>query len=93
MLGQIWTLRYPEVVATARALDLVGADALFISCTNVPTYDVLAPLQDELGIPVLSANQVTMRAAVRRAELAIAGVAAEFEESVRSAEQADGAAA
>jgi maleate isomerase len=42
------------------------ADALFISCTNLPTYDVIPQLEAELRIPVLSANQVTMWAALRR---------------------------
>ena len=33
---------------------------MFISCTNLPTYDVIADLEHELGKPVLAANQVTM---------------------------------
>jgi maleate isomerase len=41
-------------------------EALFISCTNLPTYDVIAQLEAELRIPVISANQVTMWAALRR---------------------------
>ena len=41
-------------------------DALFISCTNLPTYDVIPQLEAELRMPVLSANQVTMWAALRR---------------------------
>jgi maleate isomerase len=43
-----------------------AADALFISCTNLPTYDVIPQLEAELRIPVISANQVTMWAALRR---------------------------
>jgi maleate isomerase len=39
---------------------------VFVSCTNLPTYDVIAPMEAELGIPVLTANQVTMWAALRR---------------------------
>jgi maleate isomerase len=37
-----------------------GADieALFISCTNLRTLGVISPLEDALGIPVLSSNQV-----------------------------------
>jgi len=34
------------------------ADALFISCTNIRALDVLTPLEEALGIPVLSSNQV-----------------------------------
>jgi maleate isomerase len=33
-------------------------DGLFLSCTNLRTLDVIAPLEDELGIPVLSSNLV-----------------------------------
>lgn len=61
----IWTVPYREVVAMARRAAHAPADALFISCTNLPTYDVISPLEAELRIPVLSANQVTMWAALR----------------------------
>ncbi len=33
-------------------------DALFISCTNLRTMDVIAPLEARLGQPVLTSNQV-----------------------------------
>lgn len=45
----------------AAAIDLMkGAevDALFISCTNLRTLDVIGPLETRLGKPVLSSNQV-----------------------------------
>jgi len=48
------------VRSTAKA----GGDAVFVSCTNLPTYDVIAALERELGRPVLTANQVTMWAAL-----------------------------
>ena len=57
---------YRDVVDMAAAQAVVGAaDALFISCTNLPTYDVIPQLEAELRMPVLSANQVTMWAALR----------------------------
>ncbi|WP_443077004.1 hypothetical protein [Streptomyces sp. SP18CS02] len=43
-----------------------ASDALFISRTNPPTYDVIPRLEAEPRMPVLSANQVTMGAALRR---------------------------
>ena len=46
---------------------------MFVSCTNLPTYDVIAPLERELGKPVLTANQVTMWAALRVAGAAAVG--------------------
>ncbi|MFF2994856.1 aspartate/glutamate racemase family protein [Streptomyces sp. NPDC057950] len=62
----IWKVPYRDVVDMAhRAVRNGPADALFISCTNLPTYDVIAQLETELNIPVISANQVTMWAALR----------------------------
>lgn len=63
----IWKVPYRDVVGMAhRAVRGRSADVLFISCTNLPTYDVIPQLEAELRIPVLSANQVTMWAALRR---------------------------
>jgi maleate cis-trans isomerase len=64
LLGQIWRVSYDEVVRAVRAADRPEAEAVFISCTNLATYDVVAPLERELGKPVLTANQVTMWAAL-----------------------------
>jgi maleate isomerase len=33
-------------------------DGVFLSCTNLRTLDILGPLERELGLPVLSSNQV-----------------------------------
>jgi maleate isomerase len=38
---------------------------VFLACTNLPTYDLIAPLERMLGKPVLTANQVTMWAVLR----------------------------
>ncbi|WP_330293852.1 maleate cis-trans isomerase family protein [Streptomyces sp. NBC_00576] len=63
----IWKVPYRAVADMARqATAGTRTDALFISCTNLPTYDVIAQLEAELRIPVISANQVTMWAALRR---------------------------
>ena len=35
-----------------------GIEAVFMSCTNLRTLDLIAPLEAELGLPVLSSNQV-----------------------------------
>lgn len=50
----------PESIHTA-AVDLVrtgGVDGLFLSCTNLDTLDIIAPLEAETGLPVLSSNLV-----------------------------------
>ncbi|MDT6983809.1 decarboxylase [Streptomyces lusitanus] len=65
----IWKVTYREVVDMARRAVRGrpgAADALFLSCTNLPTYDVIPQLEAELRIPVISANQVTMWAVLRR---------------------------
>ncbi|MFF8843104.1 decarboxylase [Streptomyces sp. NPDC015127] len=61
----IWKVPYRAVVDMARQVSVEGADALFISCTNLPTYDVIPQLEAELRMPVVSANQVTMWSALR----------------------------
>ncbi|WP_199566769.1 maleate cis-trans isomerase family protein [Streptomyces triticagri] len=62
----IWKVPYKDVVGMAREALVGDADALFISCTNLATYDAIPQLEAELRIPVISANQVTMWAALRR---------------------------
>ncbi|MEE1928170.1 decarboxylase [Streptomyces sp. TRM 70351] len=64
---EIWRVPYKDVTSMARAATAAGEpDALFISCTNLPTYDVIPQLEAELRMPVLSANQVTVWGALRR---------------------------
>jgi maleate isomerase len=67
LLDHIWKVGYAEVVQAVRAVDRPEAEGVFISCTNVPTYDIIAPLERMLGKPVLTANQVTMWSALRAA--------------------------
>jgi maleate isomerase len=62
----IWRVSPDEVRQLASGLPMDGADAVFLACTNLPTYDVIPALETELGLPVLSANLVTMWAALRR---------------------------
>jgi maleate isomerase len=65
--------RVPGTTVRGLALATAGdaADALFVSCTNLACYDVIAGLEAELGRPVLTANQVSLWAAVRRAGAAV----------------------
>jgi maleate isomerase len=65
LLGNIWRVSYREVVDIVASVDTPEADAMYISCTNLPTYDVIEPLEQALGKPVLTANQVTMWSALR----------------------------
>jgi maleate cis-trans isomerase len=73
LLGQIWRVSDEELVNSVRAVDRPDADAVFISCTNLTTYDLIAPLERELGKPVITANQATMWAALRALGLRASG--------------------
>ena len=65
--GGIADLAANDVERLAAAAAVPDAEAIFLSCTNLPTAGVLAGLEARYGIPVLSANQVTMWAALRAA--------------------------
>jgi maleate isomerase len=71
LTGRIWTVPYEVTADLVRRTAQGGGDAVFLSCTNLRTYDLIASLEQELAVPVLTANQVTMWAV-----LAAAGVAA-----------------
>ncbi|QFS90653.1 Arylmalonate decarboxylase [Mycobacterium sp. THAF192] len=60
LTSDIWTVPHDVTAQLVRETDTGDAQAVFISCTNLPTYDVIADLEHELGKPVLTANQVTM---------------------------------
>jgi maleate isomerase len=63
-----------EAYRLGRSADVPDADAVFIACTALPTLDVLAPLEADLGKPVVSANQATMWGALRLAGVATTGL-------------------
>lgn len=49
----------PSIVSAATQLvEDAEVDALFLSCTNLRTLDVIAALEQDLGMPVLSSNLV-----------------------------------
>lgn len=41
-------------------------DALFISCTGISVIEVIEPLEKDLAIPVITSNQATMWASLRK---------------------------
>ncbi|MQA27199.1 MAG: Asp/Glu/hydantoin racemase [Micromonosporaceae bacterium] len=71
--GGIWRVAYRTIAEHIHRVDRPDADAIFVSCTNLPTYDLIAPLEDALGKPVITANQLTMWAALRRMDLPVVG--------------------
>jgi maleate isomerase len=58
------TVRY-----LARTVDRPEADAIFLSCTNLRTFDIIEELEEALGKPILSGNQVMMWAALAVADI------------------------
>ncbi len=68
--GDIFRVGPASVRKLALAADHPEADVIFLSCTNLRTFGLLEGIQRELGKPVLSANQVTVWAALRTLGLA-----------------------
>ncbi|HLS62757.1 MAG TPA: Asp/Glu/hydantoin racemase [Ruania sp.] len=71
--GGIWKVNYRTVADLVMAADHPEAQAIFVSCTNLPTYDIIAPLERDLGKPVLTANQLTVWACLGRMDLPMVG--------------------
>jgi maleate isomerase len=60
-------VRPRSVAELIRSAAPAEADAVVVSCTNLPTIEVLSELEHELGRPVVSANLATVWAALRAA--------------------------
>lgn len=71
--GGIWKVSYRTIAERILSGDHPDAEAIFVSCTNLPTYDLIEPLEVALGKPILTANQLTMWACLKRMELPIVG--------------------
>lgn len=65
LTGDIFRVSTTSVRDLAISADQPEADVVFLSCTNLPTFGLLAEIEEELGKPVLAANQVTMWAALK----------------------------
>lgn len=57
----------------ARSVDREDAEAVFLSCTNLPTLGVLGHLEQDLGKPVLSSNLCSAWLALRRLKVSWRG--------------------
>lgn len=60
----IGAVDYATTAGLITAGDHPDADALFVSCTALPTYDLIAPLEQKLGKPIVTANQAGIWAAL-----------------------------
>lgn len=63
--SDIWRVSSASVRELIGALPRRDAQAVLISCTNLPTYDALPALEETTGLPVVSANLATVWAALR----------------------------
>ncbi|MGN5238238.1 MULTISPECIES: maleate cis-trans isomerase family protein [unclassified Rhodococcus (in: high G+C Gram-positive bacteria)] len=71
--GGIWRVNYRTIAERIIGADTSESEAVFVSCTNLPTYDLIAPLERELGKPILTANQLTIWACLGRMKLPMTG--------------------
>jgi maleate isomerase len=60
LTSEIRSVPYEATMQLVRDADSPDAEAIVVACTNLATYDVIAPLEAELGKPVVTANQATM---------------------------------
>lgn len=67
----IYRVSSSTVERLIRAADGVDAEAIFISCTNLWTREVISALEHDLNKAVLSANQVTVWAALKSAGIKV----------------------
>ncbi|AIF69391.1 maleate cis-trans isomerase [Palaeococcus pacificus DY20341] len=58
-----------EAYRLAKAMFMDEADALFISCTNFRTFEIIEALEEDLGIPVVTSNQASLWLALRELEV------------------------
>jgi maleate isomerase len=64
-----------EIVAfVEREFAGVGADCVFLSCTNWQAIDAISVLRQRLSVPVVSSNQATIESVRARAATFLAGV-------------------
>jgi len=61
-------IRSDAVARLARKTMDDDCEAMFIACTQLPTYEILDELRQEFGRPVLSAIWATIRQAMRRVQ-------------------------
>lgn len=59
-----------RIEAHIRATFVKGSDACLVTCTDFPTLLIHRGLEAEMGVPVVTSNQATLWAALRRAGIA-----------------------
>jgi maleate isomerase len=72
VLGMADVPRLPmqAVRRLATGLDRTGAGAVVLLATDLPTFDLISSLEDELGLPVLTSNQTLLWDSLRQGGVA-----------------------
>ncbi|GAB3186646.1 maleate cis-trans isomerase family protein [Nesterenkonia suensis] len=65
LAGRIWEVPPQRTYDLVREADSDRAEVVVVSCTNLPTYEVLTQLEQDLGKPVISANQASVWAVLQ----------------------------
>ncbi|WP_457750956.1 maleate cis-trans isomerase family protein [Thermococcus sp.] len=66
---QIGRLEPYEAYRLAKASFIEEADAVFISCTNLRTFEIIEALEEDLGLPVVTSNQASLWLALREMDV------------------------
>ncbi|MBO8175560.1 MAG: aspartate/glutamate racemase family protein [Thermococcus sp.] len=66
---QVGKLEPYEAYRMAKAMFMDEADAIFISCTNLRTFEIIEALEEDLGVPVVTSNQASLWLALRELDV------------------------
>ncbi len=58
-----------EAYRLAKATFMEEAEAIFISCTNFRTFEIIEALEEDLGIPVVTSNQASLWLTLRELDV------------------------
>lgn len=75
---EIGALTPEDAAEQVASIDSGGIDAIFVSCTNYPTLSAVEPLENEVGVPVVTSNGATLWDLCRVADVECAGPGALF---------------
>ena len=60
-------LNIPRIIAAG---EITNADAIFVAATNFRAIDVIESIESDVGVPVITSNQVVMWKALRKLGIA-----------------------
>jgi len=59
-------LHHVDAYRLAKEASMSGAEAIFVSCTDFPTIEIIDLLEQDTGLPVVTSNQAAFWLAIRR---------------------------